>query len=80
MANTVGTKAKVGMLAKVVKQQRAGRQTTAGTVCINIRDRSSSRDNGNIMDVESWQQYIRKDSNIQQGHQQQQQELSTRTL
>ncbi len=31
-ANTVGMEAKVGLLAKVVKQQRGGRPATAGTV------------------------------------------------
>jgi hypothetical protein len=32
MANTVGMEAKVGLLAKVLKQHHVGRPTTVGTV------------------------------------------------
>jgi hypothetical protein len=81
--------AKAGMLAKVVKLATACRQANYSRDTVKIKDDSSSRDSRNIMDVISNRTsrtdnrtviYSRKDSNIQQGHQQQQQELTTRTL
>jgi hypothetical protein len=64
------------MLAKLVKPATACREANYSRDTINIRDDSSSGDNSNIMDANS----SKAASNIQQGCQQEQQELATRTL
>jgi hypothetical protein len=51
--NTVGTPEKSGRLAKVVKPATACSEANYSKVIINIRDDNSSRDNRNIMDVDS---------------------------
>jgi hypothetical protein len=78
-----------GMLAKVVRPATAFREANYSRDTVKIRDDSICKDNRNIMDVisigppESDSRKVsngREDSNIQQGHQQQYQELTTRTL
>jgi hypothetical protein len=50
-ANTAGTTAKAGMLAKVVKPATACRETNYSRDTINIREDSKSRNNLHIMKV-----------------------------
>ncbi len=89
MDNTVGTEAKVGLLAKVVKQQCGERPATAGTVLTAEMTAAAGTIGTSWMSTavgppESDSRKVgnssRDHSNIQQEHQQQQQELTTRTL
>ncbi len=52
MANRIGTEAKVGLFAKVVRAT-AWRKASYSWNSINSRNDSSSKDNRNIMDINS---------------------------
>jgi hypothetical protein len=73
--HTAGMPAKAEMLAKAVKPATACKEINYSRDTVNIRD-GSSRGSSNIMDANS----SKAASNIQQGCQQEHQELATRTL